>query len=154
MRYERLKQLERYLPAAVGDPLRTRWRSRLGDPEHHIGVELSDPAKITIDVGAGTGGFAEVLSKASVRCEAFEANPANWPLLQKNVAGMAVVVHECALSDKDGEVTFREPGPGDGEALAQARVEADNPLNAADVHRVDVPLRRLDALVLDPVGFK
>jgi len=153
MRYERLKHLGRHLPAGLRDPLRRRWRSVLGDPEHHVATALSDPTKISVDIGAGTGGFAEVLSRASTRCEAFEANPANWPHLRANVAGFDVHVNECALSDQDGEVILRVPVVGEGEALPLATIESHNALNGVDVHMVDIPCRRLDGLDLEPVGF-
>lgn len=153
MRYERLKHLERHLPAGLGDPLRRRWRSMLGDPEQHVAKELSDPTRISVDVGAGEGGFARVVSQVSVRCEAFEANPSNWPQLHANLVGFDVRVNECALSDQDGEVTLRVPVVGDGEARPLATIDSENALSGVDVHTVAITCRRLDSLGLDPVGF-
>lgn len=153
MQYERLKQLERFIPPRLGIPLRRRWRNLLGSPEIRVARELADPTRLSVDAGAATGGFSEILSQTSLSCEAFEANPANWPALHHSTEGMNVHINECALSDFDGEVTLRIPLIDEDGAAPLSTVEPENLLDDVDVRQVQVPCRRLDSLDLEPVGF-
>jgi FkbM family methyltransferase len=153
MRYERLKRLEVCLPSPVREPLRRAWRNMRGNPEERICTELCDSGKVSVDVGAASGGFARVLARHSVRCEAFEANPSNWPALTAALADLPARVHECALSDVDGEVVLRVPVVDGTDDLPLSTIEASNELGGAEIRTVSIPCRRLDGFELEPVGF-
>lgn len=149
--YVRLKRLEVFLPGA-SYLFRVYGRVR-GNPEYRIAAHLSLPTMISIDAGAYTGGFASVLADASLRCEAFEANPDNWPILEESLSGKNVRVHRCALSDVDGQVTLRIPLIDGTQVAPLSTVAPQNTLGGARVRTVTVPSCRLDGLDLPPVGF-
>jgi FkbM family methyltransferase len=153
MRYERLKRLEVALPSPIREPLRRAWRNMRGNPEERICAHLCDPGLVSVDAGAAAGGFARVLAQHSTRCEAFEANPNNWPALKAALDGLPARVHECALSDQDGEVTLRVPVVDGRDDPPLATIESHNALGGAEVRTVTVPCHRLDTLDLSPVGF-
>jgi FkbM family methyltransferase len=148
----RLRRLEAFLPEASRTLLRRAWGLD-GNPEYRIAGHLCDPTMIAIDAGAATGGFAAVLAGTSRYCEAFEANPDNWPLLEENLSGKNVRIHRCALSDIDGQVALRIPLLQGIDVPPLSTVAPENALGGSDVRTVTVPSRRLDDLDLPPVGF-
>jgi FkbM family methyltransferase len=64
-----------------------------------------------VDVGANVGIFSAVMSRMaalnpSFRIYAFEPNPDTAVRLRATLSGTKAVIHQCALYDKDTELTF------------------------------------------------
>jgi len=116
---------------------------------------LADPERLGIDVGANYGIYTVVLGKSCKNCIAFEPNRSVAAAAERRArdAGLTnVEVRACALSDRDGEVTFRVPLVDGVESDAFATIEDDNSLSGRPVHSYTVPCRRMDSFDLDPVG--
>ncbi|KAA8966031.1 FkbM family methyltransferase [Mycobacterium sp.] len=149
-------------PAARSFAPRLFWQrkyrilQRLGAsrPEVALAVSLCDPTRVSLDVGADVGEFTIAMLAASRSVIAFEPRPAQARDLVSmfDAVGAAVRVEAVALSDHAGVAVLRvvdsEPG--------RSTIDTDNLLRDVDdagVHRVDVPVRRLDDLHLADVGL-
>ena len=104
------------------------------------------PGTTAIDVGANIGNHTVFLAAIiGARVHAFEPCPANHALLSHNVAANRlddmVTVHGCALGDADGSgfIELRMP---DNFGTTCVRSGAG-----------DVPVRRLDDIISEPVGL-
>ncbi len=80
-------------------------------------IDLPSPPKTIVDVGANIGMaslfFAHRYPQA--RIIAVEAEPSNFTMLTKNVAGYPNIVPiHAALWNKDGEISVSDPDPADG----------------------------------------
>lgn len=68
------------------------------------------PGMMVVDIGAHIGYFTRIFSKlvgSSGRVVAFEPDPQNFALLQKNMAGLPnVTLVNAAVSDKKGSIDF------------------------------------------------
>lgn len=128
------------------------WRDlRRYEPELHLLPFLVDPNRNAIDGGAHRGSYCFFLSRLCRQVYAFEPNPVMCDYLRRVVAGN-VKVFESAISDADGEATFTVPRAADG----QYRNTSGTLQSAAyteDVVQFNVPVRRLDDLGLENVGF-
>jgi FkbM family methyltransferase len=77
---------------------------------------LVEPGTTVVDVGANLGYFTSLLSHCvgpAGQVHAFEPHPVTFARLSSNVAqfanGVRVTLHECAVSDRDGEAYLVEP---------------------------------------------
>lgn len=103
---------------------------------------LCKPLHVFVDVGAHIGSVtAEVLHRdPSARIVAVEADPEKAARLKRRFPD--VDVHDCAVGDRKGEVTFYidERRPGYSSLARRNR-------RPADVRQIDVPMRRLDDIL-------
>jgi len=113
--------------------------------ERHLLRRLLRPGMTAVDVGANIGYYLLLIeqvvgSRGKVIC--IEPSIENLPELRRNIASNRfsnVVLHEVALGDHQGEVGLRT---GINSGIANQ-----------DGAAYSVPLRRLDALVDEPVHF-
>lgn len=85
--------------------------------------------KTVIDVGAEHGAFADALLRAgSDAVHLFEPEPVNAALLRKRFArSPQVTVHECAVSDEDGELQLHVSIRPGGEPLSFGHTVLERP---------------------------
>lgn len=146
---------------AFGSALR-RLRSRLswrayywrmlatGDGEYELRIlrRFVPRDRLAIDVGSNNGVYAYHLSRYARRVVAFEPNPNFGPalrLLPRNVS-----VRFEALSSTPGVLPLRIPAIHATEAEGWATLE---PTDLPVARSIEVPVRRLDELGLERVGF-
>ena len=123
-------------------------------PELQLVQSLCDPDRVSLDIGAAGGEFTIAMLAASRSVIAFEPLPTQARALVSmfDAVGSTVRVESVALSDRPGVTKMRvlESDPG------RSTIDSDNALDDADGSRVgtiEVPVRRLDDLQLDDVGF-
>lgn len=71
--------------------------------------ETLSPGSVMVDVGANIGTFTLLAASLGATCHSFEASPENCAALRRNIAlnkFHGITVHECAVSDRQGEATF------------------------------------------------
>lgn len=119
--------------------------AELGDQRNnaiatHLVIGLRRPGRTFIDVGAHIGSvLGEVLRTSPGKVIAFEAIPAKAAHLAKKFP--AVVVHNCALLDHEGEERFFVDNARSGYSSLARR--------EGDVTEISVPLARMDSLVAE-----
>jgi FkbM family methyltransferase len=106
---------------------------------------------VTVDAGAHYGLYTRALARLSAKVHAFEPLPQIAQILRRTSAAN-VVVHEVALSDRDGEAELRVPRSGAhlGHALASLEPSA---IGGEHFLAMRVHTARLDALVREHVSF-
>lgn len=145
--------LKSVLPVSWIAVLRAYKHWFFGDPELCILRLLCDPARCSVDVGANVGIYTFFLRKYSSLCHAMEPNPRLAEILRASFPSR-VRVTECALSDRNDDVTLSIPVIGDKETPGLASIEPDNPLaETYQVHTTTVSCKILDEMDLGSVGF-
>ena len=117
-----------------------------------------EPGHVVLDVGAHIGEFTLLAAARGATVHAFEPDPANAALLRSNVATndlqWRVTVHECALSDRDGEMRFLAHHNPSLSALWTEQHAAGSAttvaVQAARLDTIDVP--RADIIKIDTEG--
>lgn len=142
-----IKMAMRMAPSRVAFRIEQMWREhwRKAEPEWRILRELPDPTRVAVDVGGNHGAHAERLSRLCPQVHCFEPQPALAAELQRKLP-RNVTIHNVALSDRDGIAALRVPPGDDGPASL-------HPANTVRGDMLLVPLRRLDDVVREPVGF-
>lgn len=115
---------------------------------------LVQAGETVCDIGANHGLFTFFLLRQQAKVLAFEPNPSMVRILKIRFVDALrrgdLSLFESALSDEDGQATLHVPkgfsplGTLDGALATQDGVEMED---------VAVPLRRLDAIVDEPVSF-
>jgi FkbM family methyltransferase len=90
---------------------------------YDLGVLLDGlpPDPVVLDIGGHVGSFSLSIARAlpGARIHAFEASPTTASYLRRNVAGnglgQQVTVHNVALSDHSGTLTFTDNESGSGQ---------------------------------------
>ncbi len=121
------------------------------EPELKLLKYLVHKNKIAIDVGANDGLYTDALLGFTSRVIVVEPNPNYVKELQK-LFGSRITLIAAALSDVEGSAELHIPietAPSEG----QATLERDNPITKTNCRRIRVPLKKLDSLGLDNVGF-
>jgi FkbM family methyltransferase len=107
---------------------------------------------VAVDIGANFGLYTRELARITDVVHAFEPSKPMAGILRRTSAAN-VIIHEVALSDRDGEACLRIPKGADGLVHSLASIEQ----NAAHIKEpcvsIDVPLTRLDSVVRDNVKF-
>jgi FkbM family methyltransferase len=147
-----LRHLATLLRASLRRPVRSLWRKVRGNPELHLLRLLSDPGRLSVDVGANAGEYAAFLARHNKGCVAFEPNPELARRIQESYGAAGVRVHACALSDKEDHVTLSIPVVDGVEHSALATIEPGNRVRDLPTRTVVVRCCRLDSLGLEPVG--
>ena len=152
----------RLAPVAKTIAPRWFWQRKFGimqrvgrsDAELRLARSLCDPARVSLDIGADVGGFSIAMLESSRSVIAFEPRPVQARELTAmfDAVGAAVRVEAVALSDTPGVTAMRvlESAPG------LSTIDTANALNDEDdspVGIIEVPVKRLDDLALDDVGF-
>jgi FkbM family methyltransferase len=108
-----------------------------------------EPEDTFVDVGANVGLYSAVLSRACeifprMKFYAFEPHPGTAQRLRATLADRGVEIHACALSDRSGELDFREGG-------GSWTFGAADPGNQFQIRgrAVRVPARRLDDVAIE-----
>jgi FkbM family methyltransferase len=108
-----------------------------------------EPEDTFVDVGANVGLYSAVLSRACeifprMKFYAFEPHPGTAKRLRATLADRGVEVHACALSDRSGELDFREGG-------GSWTFGAADPASRFQIRgrAVRVPARRLDEMEIE-----
>jgi len=103
-------------------------RLRRGAELQGLGRSLERP--LIIDGGANIGAsvcwFA--INFPNSRVIAFEPDPANFDLLQRNTEGLDVELHRAALGSREGKVRLEDPGQGEWGYRTSAAEDGTVPL--------------------------
>lgn len=143
---ERLKLL---LPPRWYRPYLLKRAKRKGEPELNLIPFLCRRDRISLDVGANKGIYAEAMRPASLAVHAFEPNPKMLRVLRR-LAHPSVVIHPIGLSDRTGTADLLIPWYGKGFSNQGASL---SDAKAAGEHaKVTIDTRRIDDLALGPVG--
>lgn len=147
--------VERLKYTLVPPSLYIRYRAakerRRGEQEIHLLPYLSDPGRISLDVGAHKGVYSWALRHHSRRVYAFEPNPKIFPIL-KRIARGNIEASPVALSNETGTAIFRVPRhrrggfSNQGGSLSTVKVSGEHV-------GVEVETRRIDDLELRDIGF-
>lgn len=128
--------------------------ARAGEPELLRLEQWVPRDRLALDIGANCGIYTWRLARLARQVHAFEPQAILAKRLKRAVPN--AVVHACALSDRVGMTELRMP-VADGTAYyGWGTIEPANRLAAVRhdaVRKVNVPLRRLDDLDFDDVGF-
>jgi FkbM family methyltransferase len=147
-----IRQLATLLPTSLRGPVRTLWRKVRGNPELHLLCLLSDPDRLSVDVGANAGDYAVFLARHNKGCVAFEPNPELARRIQETYGAKGIRIHACALSDREDQVTLSIPVVDGVEHSALATIEPGNRVRDLPTRTVVVRCCRLDSFGLEPVG--
>ncbi len=105
----------------------------------------------TLEIGAHSANFSQDMARRGIPAHAFEANPYNYTAFAPDIRQHApgVHYHHMAISDEDGEATFRIRLDDQGQALRRL---GSNSLLARDdpdtqYETVTVPASRLDSFL-------
>jgi FkbM family methyltransferase len=131
------------------DLLRAR-RYKKTDPEWNILNQFVDKSRAAVDVGAHAAMYAGRLVQLSRRVYCFEPLPHLAADLKRKLPKSARIF-AVGLSDKEGWADLRVPMHDGAPAFGLASVEPRTDGGELMVFRI--PLRRLDELVQEPVGF-
>ena len=147
-----IREFATLLRTSLRGPVRSLWRKVRGNPELHLLCLLSDPDRLSVDVGADAGDYAAFLARHNNGCVAFEPNPELARRIQESSGATGVRVHACALSDREDEVTLSIPVVDGVEHSALATIEPGNRVRDLPTRTVVVKCCRLDSFGLEPVG--
>lgn len=115
---------------------------------------LVDRRGRAVDVGANNGMYAYALMRLSESVEAFEPQPLCVESLRAYAARNARLhVHQCGLSDHDGEATLYVPIMRSRFRNFMATGLASLHETNGDAKRISVALKRLDDFAFDDVSF-
>jgi FkbM family methyltransferase len=146
------RHLGTLLLASLRGRVRSLWRKVRGNPELHLLRLLSDPGRLSVDVGANAGSYAVFLARHNKGCVAFEPNPELAHRIQETYGPAGVRVHACAVSDREEDVTLSIPVVDGVEHSALATIEPGNRVRDLPTRTVVVRCCRLDSFGLEPVG--
>jgi FkbM family methyltransferase len=146
---ERLAML---MPPSLFYRRRIAYEARTGEPELAVLADLLPHGGTAVDVGANQGFFAYALAELADRVVAFEPNPdyaffARWMLRGR------ATVHELALSDRSGRMTFYVPRSDDGASLHFAGSLKQTHAQFRHIDSYAVEVRTLDEFGLTDVRF-
>jgi len=103
--------------------------------------ELVRKGAIVLDVGANIGVTTMLYSRLARHVHAFEPSPRALKFLRQNVGRLPnVTIHEIALGEQSGSASFAE--------------EAQLDLSHFSATGIEVPVRTIDQLALDPDFIK
>jgi FkbM family methyltransferase len=123
-----------------------------GERELRVVHSLSDPNRITLDIGSNRGLYAIAALRFSKRVVAFEPQPYFASFLRRYMPA-GVEVRECAVSDTVGTATLLVPTDRRFHAEARLSLPAMNMNMAPNFVPVAVPTTRLDDAIRDYVGL-
>lgn len=106
------------------------------------------------DIGANHGLFTFFLLRQHVRVLAFEPNPRMVRILNARFPAAIrrgdLRLFDTALSDEDGQATLHVPKGFSALGTLDGALEK---MDGSEMEDISVPLRRLDAVVREPVSF-
>jgi len=121
------------------------------EPELALLKYLVPKDKVAIDIGANNGIYTYALLSIASKVVAVEPNP-DYQKELRTQFGKRIDLIGAALSDAEGSAELHIPiGAALGESLAT--IENGNPIAKSNCRHVSVPLKKLDCLALDNVGF-
>jgi len=121
------------------------------EPEVALLKYLVPSDKVAIDIGANDGAYTFALLCITTKVVCVEPNPDYLKELEAQFGGRIDLIR-AALSDMEGTAELHIPvGAALDESLAT--IESNNPIAKSNCRQVSVPLKRLDGLGLDNVGF-
>lgn len=146
---ERLAAL--LIPGRVELRYRLAQERRRGEREIHLVPLLADRARVSLDIGANRGVWAEAMRGCSAAVHAFEPNPKIFRMLRRGL-GAGVTAHPIALAERNGQAELRIPRGRRGYSNQGATLSAEK-IGATEHRTVMVEARRLDDMELGPVGL-
>lgn len=146
---EKLKKL--FVPNALQRHYHIRRELKKGEAEIHLVRFLADRAKVSLDIGANRGVWANVMADYSSKVIAFEPNPKMFALL-KAYSDSRIESYPYALSNQTGRTRLMVPKgrkgySNQGASLSQTKI------GAGHFSEVEVQSYRLDDLGISNVGF-
>jgi FkbM family methyltransferase len=147
----RLKQTFKQLFPSLWVRWRLWRRPRSAERELSLLDYIVRPDDVTVDVGANLGLYTRRLARLSRKVYAFEPSHAMADVLRRSSADN-VVVHEMALSDRDGQAELHIPRAGTQLTHSLASLEP-RAVAGRDTAVVNVPRARLDSVVGENVSF-
>ena len=127
-------------------------RPRSAEVELSLLKRIVRPEDITVDVGANVGLYTRTLAQLSSTVHAFEPSSATAGMLRRTSA-RNVIVHEIALSDRDGQAELCIPRDGTHLTFGLASIEPDVVGGHEDAKVETVQRRRLDSVISGGVSF-
>ncbi|MBF0336113.1 MAG: FkbM family methyltransferase [Alphaproteobacteria bacterium] len=106
---------------------------------------------VVVDAGAHHGVYTQAVLavRPRARVTAIEAHPANFAILERNLAGTGARLVHCALGDQDGGVTIHDYRDRDGSGHASLYQGVIETIHGAPSVAHVVPARRLDDLAVE-----
>lgn len=129
-------------PSLLSSHIRNKWDH---EPEYFLLPALCDRRRISFDVGANWGQYAGALKDLSAGVIACEPIPELARFLRRSY-GRAIRVEQTALSNKTGIAEFVVQSDWSYSSLG-------GPSASNGRKRLPVPLKTLDSLAGEPVGF-
>lgn len=130
---------------------RTRHAYRHGDREYALLPILVDSSLASLDVGANEGTYSWSLAPLCRKVYAVEPNPTLARLLRKSFDGNVEVL-ECGLSNEESTLTLWIPTVAGLDLPGRSSVHRDA-IKEFEVRSIEVPVRTIDSLGLDDLGF-
>jgi FkbM family methyltransferase len=124
---------------------------RAAEPELQVVGALCSGSRVAVDVGAHSGLYTYCMLKRCAIVHAFEPNVALVSRLRRTFSEN-VVVHQCALSDREGPAEFYIPLDGDAELAARGSLLRDAEPGHT-LNTVHTNCRTLDSFDISDVGF-
>jgi FkbM family methyltransferase len=125
----------------------------MGEPELRLVSCLSDPNRMTLDVGSNRGVYVLAALPFSKGVIAFEPQPHLASFLRRFLP-RRVRVLEVAASHTNGNATLLVPADPRSHPEARLSAPGDGSLSAAGEYlEFTVEKKRLDDIVIDPVGL-
>lgn len=125
----------------------------VGEPETGLLPILVDPRQLSVDVGAHRGLYVHRLLKLGSTVLAVDANPSMAAFLgvrfRRAILDGRLSVMSTALGAREGTGHLSVPGGGSGLATLRPVAPTDGP----PLEHMAVPIKPLDALAREPVGF-
>lgn len=146
-----LKQTARHVFPSLWVRWRLMRRPRSAESELSLLDDIIRPDDVTVDVGANLGLYTRKLARLSNKVHAFEPSRTMADVLRRSSAGN-VIVHEMALSDRDGEAELRIPCAGEHLTHSLASLEAEA-VAGLETTAVNVQRARLDSVIDEDVSF-
>jgi FkbM family methyltransferase len=146
------ERLTKLMPPSLFYRRRIAQEARTGEPELKVLSELFPRGGTAVDVGANQGFFAYALARIAERVVAFEPNPDYAAFARFMLRGRAEV-HELALSDKAGRMTFYVPISDTGVSLHLAGSLKRTHAQFRRIEAYEVEVRTLDEFGLADVRF-
>lgn len=106
--------------------------------------------RTAIDIGAHVGLWSMHLAKRFFEVQAFEPVAAFRECFVKNVTGENIVLHDCALGNREGRAVMNIPLLNGGIDSGGTHVKDAAPVGATED---TVPMRTLDSFEIDEVDF-
>ena len=110
-------------------------------------------SKVALDIGSNNGQLIPFMMRRARQIIAFEPLPNLAKRLRTNFPSQSVIVHQCALSDREVMVDLRIPLLDGKELVGLSSIETSNTLIDISTKIIKAECKTLDSFNLENVGF-